>query len=154
MKEAIGNAFILNLVIIFVFIFIMFFAGSLSYTKAFKVKNRIISILEKYEEVTTGTNLKSDIKSEIDSTLKNLGYAVSTNQSCEEDMAKRFKNSYQNYTTVNTGTSTYRYCIAEFSSSRGKYYAVVAYMYFEVPLLRTKLEFPIYGETKIMGLLN
>ena len=48
MKEAIGNAFIFGLVITFIGIFILFFATSTSYTKAFKVKNKIIEIIEKH----------------------------------------------------------------------------------------------------------
>ena len=45
MKEAIANAGIFNLVIIFVIILIAFFIGSLSYSKAFKVSCKAISSL-------------------------------------------------------------------------------------------------------------
>lgn len=47
MKEAISNAMIFNLIIVFVVILIMLFIGSLSYSKAFKVKNRIVEEIEK-----------------------------------------------------------------------------------------------------------
>ena len=42
MKEAIANAGVFNLVIIFVIVLLAFFIGSLSYSKAFKTKNKII----------------------------------------------------------------------------------------------------------------
>ena len=53
MKEAISNAMIFNLIIVFVVILIMLFIGSLSYSKAFKVKNRIVEEIEKDEDAGT-----------------------------------------------------------------------------------------------------
>ena len=51
MKEAIGNAALFYIIITFVVIMIMFFVGSLSYSKAFKVKNKIVEEIEKEGEV-------------------------------------------------------------------------------------------------------
>ena len=42
MREAIGNSFLFYFVIIFFALFIFFFIGTLAYTKAFKVKNKIV----------------------------------------------------------------------------------------------------------------
>ena len=47
MKEAISNAFVFNLVIVFVIILLAFFIGSIGYSKASKVKNRIVEEIEK-----------------------------------------------------------------------------------------------------------
>ena len=47
MKEAISNAMIFNLIIIFVVVLIMLFIGSLSYSKAFKVKIELSKKLRK-----------------------------------------------------------------------------------------------------------
>ena len=144
MKESIANAFILGLVLTFVGLIIMFFATSLSYTKAFKVKNRIVSIVEKYG----GYNL--DAKNEIEHTLDDIGYRVTHQESC--DTNGRFSGA-----TALTipGNTNYHYCIYKFDSGdRGSYYGVVAYMYFEIPLTGRVLSFPVYGETKTMGLLG
>ena len=46
MKEAIANLGVFNLMIIFGIIMMSFFIGSLGYTKAFKVKDRIINEIE------------------------------------------------------------------------------------------------------------
>lgn len=159
MKESLSNAFILNLVIVFLAIFIILFAGSTAYTKAFKVKNRIISIIEKNEAtvVTKGINT-SDVISEIESSLADAGYTIVMNNDtkCSTAMNARYADQNKNYNVVNTGSNTYRYCIAEFydeeSAMQGKYYAVITYMYFEIPLIGAKLEFPVYGETKTMGI--
>lgn len=161
MKESISNALILNIVIIFLFIFLILFAGSTAYTKAFKVKNRIISIIEKRETTILTKGFKAgnnSVLDEIESALSDAGYRIemNVNQKCTDAMKKRFKNTNYSYNVVNTGSSTYNYCIAEFydatSPMQGKYYAVITYMYFEIPLIGKTLEFPVYGETKTLGL--
>lgn len=159
MKESMSNALILNLIIIFLFIFVILFAGSTAYTKAFKVKNRIISIIERNETtvITKGIN-NSAVITEINSALKDAGYTVAMNNDtkCSAALNKRFGNQNQTYNVVNTGANSYRYCVAEFyddnSPMHGRYYAVITYMYFEIPLINKKLEFPVYGETKTMGI--
>ena len=162
MKESISNALILNIVIIFIFIMLVLFAGSTAYTKAFKVKNKIINIIERNENKILTSNLQnklpSSIEEEIELALSEIGYRIETNHNrkCLNDMTNRFKNSNNDYTTVTLKDSSYNYCIAEFydetSVMKGKYYAVITYMYFEVPLIGKTLEFPVYGETKTMGL--
>ena len=42
MREAIGNTFIVNLLMVFLGVMSALLVGSVSYSKAFKVKNRII----------------------------------------------------------------------------------------------------------------
>ena len=56
MRQAIGTTWILQLVIIFMLIFVAFLALSINYTKAFKVKNELITIVEKSEGVKEGEN--------------------------------------------------------------------------------------------------
>lgn len=46
MKEAIGTSYVFNLIILFVSVFIILYVGALAYSKGFKVKNRIINIVE------------------------------------------------------------------------------------------------------------
>lgn len=157
MKESLSNAFILNIIIVFFAIFTILFAGSTAYTKAFKVKNRIVSIIEKNEDIVIAGGITKEVVTEIESALSEAGYTIVTNndQKCSSAMKERFKNNNYDFRTINTGTNTYRYCIVEFnnnSTMEGKYYAVVAYMYFEVPLIGRKLEFPVFGETKVMGI--
>lgn len=142
MKESIANSLVLGLVITFVSLLIMFFATSLSYTKAFKVKNRIVSIVEKYGGYTPAA------KDEIEANLSEIGYRVNKGDGC----TSRFPNAT---VLTNSANSNYRYCIQQYDAGeRGKYYGVTAYMYFEIPLLGRALEFPVYGETKTMGLVG
>lgn len=161
MKEAIGNSMIFTLVITFVSIFIIFFAGFTNYTKAFKVKNRIISILEdrKYSEITSKGVIDEKVRdvdgtpiSEIKDSLSSIGYRTEVKNTCDEDLKKRFET--KTFNKLTPSNNSHRYCIASFKTSKGYYYAVITYMYFEIPLIGTTLEFPVYGETRIIGLLD
>lgn len=68
MRESIGTVSLLNFVIFFIFLVFAFLAGTMSYYKAFRVNNLMVSAIEKYE----GFNqLASD---EIDIKIRNLGY--------------------------------------------------------------------------------
>ena len=50
MRESIANVFVINFIIVFTIIFIGLFATSSSYTKASKVKNMVLDIVEKYAD--------------------------------------------------------------------------------------------------------
>lgn len=148
MREAIGTTYVVNFIIVFFVIFIAFFVGSMVYTKAFKVKNKIIDIIEYYDgDVVTGNNsLKTAPKTEINSKLGSIGYRIATGNQ-NNCGSNRFTDK-KGGILVEKNNSNYRYCIYKFEESRGTYYGVVAYMYFEVPIIGAKLELPIYGETK------
>lgn len=137
MRESIGNSFIFNLVLIFVAIIIALLVGSLSYSKAFKIKNQIISIIEKYE-----TYNNSAVKSEINAFLQNIGYRTGNSRN---NCADQSDGGY----VLETGTNNqYRYCVYFKQTSKGYYYKVGVFMYFDIPFIGQYLEFPIYGETK------
>ena len=49
MRDAFGGVFTMNLLLVFIFIFVAFSAVSLNYAKAFKLKNDIIDFIETNE---------------------------------------------------------------------------------------------------------
>lgn len=140
MKEAFGSAFVVQFVIIFVIIFIFFFVGGLSYTKAFKVKNRIVDIIEQHEVYD------EEAKTEINSVLQETGYRVSNKTSCTNTRFDDKKGEL-----ISSTTQTYNYCVYKLGTADRPYYGAVAYMYFDIPIIGAKLEFPVYGETRVMG---
>lgn len=151
MKEAIGTSFVLGLVIAFLIIFMLLFATSLSYTKAFKVKNRIIEIIEKNDDilkVNVGNDrLNNNVENEINNALSEIGYRISTTpNNCPERNGK--------YALTKNVTANYEYCIYRYDTSKGNYYGVTTYIYYEIPIIGTSLRFPVYGETKISGVLG
>lgn len=135
MREALGNTFIINIVITIVVILIAVVISSLSYTKAFKVKNMIVSTIESNNGFTEAA------RKEIDANLKTMGYRINKNgiQTC--DMSDMGDKSL-------TNSNSYRYCVIEKTTSKGYYYRVTSYMYFDLPVIGNKMEFPVHGETK------
>lgn len=152
MKEAIANAGVFNIIIIFVIVLLSFFVGSLGYSKAYKIKNKIIDEIEKDEVYDSGTQTR------VENWLSEIGYRFNNvSFSCPE-----VESHYGNVKAINSG-GTYQYCVYKFDtcadardSGTGKcskakssiYYRVVTYMYFDVPIVNNLIRLPVVGETK------
>lgn len=144
MKESIGNTMIFNLILIFTGIIIAILVSSIGYSKAFKVKNRILNIVEKYAEYNlleeSDWNSSSAIVNEINDSLRSIGYKMSNGSfSCPSSDG-----------TLLTVSTDYEYCVYRHETSSGPYYEVVAYMYFDFPIINDFLKFPVKGETKVI----
>ncbi len=136
MKESVGLSFIIGFIATFFGIFIIMFTGSLAYSKAFKAKNNIINIIEANKGYDSGA------AGDITTNLKNIGYRVdsSSKNSCPSD-----------YGTNLVAAGDYHYCVYEKTTNRGKYYKVITYMYFDFPVIGSHIEFPVSGETRVLG---
>lgn len=145
MRGAIGNAMVMNIVITFIILTTAFLVGSISYSKAFKVKTKIVDIIEKYDgDFNLGEG--KTIMSEIETYLGETGYRTSsaTNSSC-----KKYASDGD---TIMSSTSNYDICIIAKNSNSGsyrpEYYKVVVYMYFDFPIIGDMIKIPVTGETK------
>lgn len=157
MKEAIANAGVFNLVIIFVIVLLAFFIGSLGYSKAFKVKNKIVEEIEKDQGYTYGQD--DSTESRIEDWLKNIGYRTNTGNVRNTDACASSVsgNGGKGGKLINT-QSDYQYCVYEFNTCTsendgkcGKYYRVITYMYFDVPIVSSLIKIPVNGETMIFN---
>ena len=74
MKESIGGAMMLRIILIVVVLFISFLCISANFAKAFKIKNGIIDIIEEYQ----GINSKSIPK--IEDYLSRMAYNCKSNE--------------------------------------------------------------------------
>ncbi len=145
MREAIGGTWIMQLVIIFMLLFVAFLALSLNYSKAFQVKNDILSMIEKKEGVTNDT-----IKL-INNYLSASGYNVQN--TCPEN-SYGISNLSSN-TGVKVGandSNKYYYCIEKLNSpsphnNSKVYYKVETFFYFNLPVLGEIFKFTINGST-------
>jgi len=72
MRDAFGGIFMFNLFIVFIFIFVAFSAVSLTYAKAFRLKNSLISYVEEKEIISL--NLDNNKLEGIDKILKGASY--------------------------------------------------------------------------------
>ena len=157
MNESVGSALLFNLVLVFVIILSGLFIGSLAYTKAFKVKNRIIEEIEKQgEHSNTPETAYRDAEEEIVSWLNGIdGQGIGYRKNFGK--YNYICNNYD-YGELQNINGDYSYCVYQINTcvdSTGKdlqrskcgiYYHVIAFMYFDFPLVE---EFPIavHGET-------
>lgn len=148
MRESIANSYIFMLVMVFVGIIIALFTGSLAYSKAFKVKTRIISIIEKHKGYTDAAKL------EIDDVLADIGYKI-----VERDCPNKTGGDLLEVNSIRG----YNYCVYEFDSTsslpesyqgKGPYYGVSTFMHFDIPFIGDFLQFEVYGETKTIYVID
>ncbi len=162
MRESMGNTLLLYIVIIFSGIIMLFFVGILSYSKAYKVKNRIIEIIEKYGSYSSCSNGEKCAVSEINESLKETGYNVSSkdlcNKSSVQDHLKKEVGVAGTPVSLNNPTSGYNYCVFEINNKTSSvtnqnavYYVVVTFVHFDVPIIGDFINIPVYGETKYLG---
>lgn len=150
MRDAIGGAMTLQFIVIFMIIINCYLAFSVNYTKAFRVKNEIRSIIEKNEGLTcsalTQINdlmLKTNygMNSEFEKWCESDGYTVAN--------AGSGKFCYKYNKVDVTGTST------DSSTYKGAYYTVATFVNVDLPLVNNLLPFAgnlflVKGETALI----
>lgn len=162
MKGAIGNAFILNIVITFMLIFLLLVVGSMAYTKAYKVKNFLLNEVVSYVDEVGFLSLRdfqngTVWSNRVNPYLASSGYHLRTkNNSCPA------VSSTKETLVINPPEGFYDYCIyIKRSSFSGTYaiknsslsgafnYRVLVYMKLDLPVVGNYIKIPISGETKM-----
>lgn len=160
MKGAIGNAFILNMVITFIIIFFSLLIGSMAYSKAYKTKNFIMNAIDEninngdsFQDFSSYTKKGKEFNDKVNEYLGRIGYPIAekTNPSTcpSKDGYEKWKSPY---------AGEYEYCIyrknyitsADNNSIiQEKYnYMVLVYMKFDIPVIGQFIKLPVTGETK------
>lgn len=145
MREAIGGTWLLTIVLVFIVLFSSFLALSINYSKAFKVKNGIVNIIEKNE------GLSDDSKQEIKDYLSTVGYLVYS--SCPKNLTEQGdKTKMAGFERYAANANKYLYCVAKTDDDSGNlkksYYKVTVFFRVDLPILGEIFTFPITGETK------
>ena len=117
MRQAIGTTWIMQLVIIFMLIFVAFLALSINYTKAFRIKNELITIIEKYEGAKEGEGSSVAL---INNYLRYNSYSVM--RSCESGEYGASSLDTPTLEEVNDANSKkkFYYCIARVNTNNSK----------------------------------
>ncbi len=126
MRESIGGALLIKIVMFFIVIYVCFLAITINYSITFRVKNQIINLLESYEGVENAREPINRYISEIayyGTSMRN----ISTDPACQNG-----------------------YCIEKIETPRGNYYKVTTYVSFDFPIFGNVTNFPITGETRII----
>jgi len=148
MRESIGGTWIMQLVIVFMLVFVAFLALSLNYSKAFQMRNEILTMIEKREGITEIDN-KSTIEL-INNYLKNNGYKVKSH--CEKDSYGVSNLSNNTIEKVVSTNKEYYYCVSKYKSKSANhtnkaYYKVNIFFYFNLPVIGDIFKFNINGTT-------
>ena len=137
MRESIGGAWIFSIVITFIVLFSSYLAISINYSKAFKVKNSIVNMIEQNEGIDTD---------KIEAYLNAAGYYSYGVCPRNEDGREWHAES------ANTSSTKYRYCWSTTSSEAGglkkNYYQIIVFFKVDLPVIGDLLTFRITGETK------
>lgn len=143
MRESLGGSMLLYIVIFFVSAVMLFFVSSLSYSKAYKVKNRIVEYTEKNYKILE-TN-KTSFLNELNKELKAIGYSSNRTRNCPADSnhgeCKRDLND----------PNGYNFCLCKHEDSNGFYYEVITYTQFDIPIIGGIISNSVHGETKIFN---
>ena len=142
MRESIGTTWVLQLVILFILLFVGFLTLSLNYSKSYKVKNELLSVVEKYEGLTT------DSVKIINNYLTENGYK--TMGKCGNDGWYGTKNidSSNGVLERTTENDKYYYCVRKkYSKQDYYYYEIKTFLSFNLPIVGKFAVFTIEGST-------
>lgn len=156
MRDAFGGAFSIKLMLVFLMLYIAFICVALNYARAFRVKNRIINIIEQAEGYCGSNTTETDTK--INNYLNSTGYYVSYND-VKNVVGKDGSSSYNclNNFESNQGRG---YCIYNKASASNAsctdqaIYSVETYMIFKLPIINIKFPIVIKGETRPVERIN
>ncbi len=141
MQEATGQAGLMNIMLTIIGIIIILLAGSIAYSKAFRVKNRIVDIIEKYNVYDNNS------ATEIENALTDIGYRTMKKT---EYLSRCNSKKFSGFTLDTTSYPSHMYCIYKAKSKDSYYYKVVTYMYFDLPVVGNFIQIPVTGETKML----
>jgi len=155
MREAIGGAWILSLVVVFILIFAAYLAISINYSKAFHIKDAVVSIIEK-NEGHCGADASDGSRALIAEYLAAEGYRVFGNCRGDEEV----------HLAESTNPGRGMYCLERVETTQTHwptrpsptlippdqrvstgYYRITLFFRFDLPLLGNILTFRVPGET-------
>ncbi len=146
MRQAIGSTWLMQLVIIFMLIFVAFLALTINFTKAFKIKNELITMIEKNEGLSAGENGTISL---INNYLSHNGYMVKGK--CD-NLEYGVSNLNSDDIEEAIDGEDYFYCIKKTSFYTPSYpnrakYTVRIFFHFSLPIIGDLFTFSSEGTT-------
>lgn len=165
MKESISYSFLLNIIILFIFVCVAIVMGIFSYYRAFRANTIIISAIEKYEgynclsaleaeqkliginyNVPFDVNCKSSYGSPCMSDANNNYAVVSYNLDKDTGDYKTINDDHENYYLMNSQYS----CSGsnDCTNTKQYQYGVYTYMYVDLPVVSSLIRIPFFSKTR------
>ncbi len=142
MRQTFGGTWLMQLMILFILLFVAFIVLSLNYSKTVRIKNQVIGIIEKYE----GLNDKSlEI---VNSYLVSTNYGVTgvcTKDSSQQGLygALSLDNNSLEEARPNV---KYYYCIKKYrGANTSRYYQLTVFYKFNLPVVGDRGRFMVKG---------
>lgn len=90
MRDAFGGTFMIQILLVFIIIYVGFLGIAINYGKAFRVKNSVIDYLEEHEiNSLEQSNMYDKLNSDLSSILNNFGYKNNDYCSTNDDTPTR-----------------------------------------------------------------
>ena len=142
MRDAMGGTVALVIIVVFIVIALGYMAFNVNYTKAFRMKNKIISVYEDYDG-----NCLGECQGKIGDYAKTLGYSIGNGMECPTGYSN--SNNLYCYKKVDaTGRATDG--VIE-DTKRKSYYKIITKINVEIPIINNMLDLKIFyitGDTK------
>jgi hypothetical protein len=155
MRETVGSTWTFSLVIVFISLFTTFLVLSINYSKAYRVKNEVVSILEKYEGYTNDYLSSNNINKGSEGIIN--GYLLSSSYTEKGSCPINANDKYYGVDDLSNPNGAveavkghkYYYCIKQNISSDGisMYYNLILFYRFGLPFLGDIKEFQVTGTT-------
>ena len=156
MRESMGGAWLFGIVIIFVFLFSGFLAYSISYTKAFNLKNKIVNLIEEFDGYSEGENevgpegnKHKSVETMSKEYVEELGYNYGATQDikCIGTQVGGSRNEIKKY-----GYCVVKYCTQNndgaLDDMSNTHYKITTYIALKLPVVNLTAKIPISGETR------
>ena len=148
MKESMGGAWLFGIVITFIAFFAAFLSYSISYTKAFNVKNQIIDYIEQnegYSSIVDSSDPNEDsVQAKAENYMKKVGY--------NSDAASQIICNTNDKIGGVYSQNMNGYCLEKVcqsgSTTSNFHYKVTTFICLEIPIIGFVINLPISGETR------
>lgn len=159
MRESVGSTWIFLIAITFTIIFAGFLVVALSYSRTYKEKNELTSIIEKYEGLTTKTTYGKNI----DGSINVMNTYLRNNNYNRKGFCQKVDSVYEATDTVNKmygfdidGTpeiaqddKRYDYCVLAMTNNEtcNTIFRVTVFFDFNLPIFGDLVKFRVSGQT-------
>ena len=145
MRDAVGGTFMMYVFLIFLAVYITFVAVAFNYARAFRVKNKVIDIIEQNEGMTnadfnnlSGAN-NSGVAGQINEYLNDVQYNISLSSRNRNGRGICFDRGF----CVDEINS-----VSDIDGVSASYYKVTTFVKLEIPFLELGFTIPVKGETR------
>lgn len=147
MRESISESWTIQIVAAFILLFVAFLALMISYSKCFKTKNEVLSIVEKYQGFTEGSGGSITI---INDFITATNYKGTGRCDTTGSMIYGMPVGGTKLVKVNSGDNTrYRYCVRPqlVSDDTLVNYEIIMFYSFNIPAFGNIATFEVKGTT-------